>query len=57
MPVIASGGMGRLQDFVDVVNEGSADAVAMAYTLHYNKYSVADIKNYAAKNNINVREA
>lgn len=56
IPVIACGGMGKPQDLVDAVIQGDADAVASAYALHYNRCSVADIKNCALKNDINVRE-
>jgi len=44
IPVIASGGMGCLEDFIDVVNNGKADAVAVAHVLHYNKCTVDDIR-------------
>jgi cyclase len=36
VPVIAGGGAGRLQDVVDVIAQGKADAVALASILHYN---------------------
>lgn len=55
IPVIASGGMGKSTDFVDVVKQGGADAVALASVLHYNKLTVTDIKNAALKEGINVR--
>lgn len=55
IPVIASGGMGILDHFEKVVNQGRADAVAMAHVLHYNKLSVADIRREALVNNILVR--
>ena len=35
IPVIAHGGAGKLGDFVDVINEGGVDAVAIASVLHY----------------------
>jgi len=40
IPLIAGGGMGKLADLVEVVNEGCADAVAMAHVLHYGKLTV-----------------
>jgi cyclase len=55
VPVIASGGMGTVQDFVDVVIESHADAVAIADVLHYNRLELAQIKNEAFKKNIHVR--
>ena len=36
VPVIASGGAGRVQHVIEVVREGGADAVSMASILHYN---------------------
>lgn len=55
IPVIASGGMGKVSDFSDVVIKGEADAVAVGSVLHYNKLTVTDIKNEALKEGINVR--
>lgn len=55
IPVIACGGMGQPRDFTDAVNVGHADAVAAASVLHYNQYSVKEIKNEALEKNINVR--
>ncbi|HAU2056498.1 TPA: glycosyl amidation-associated protein WbuZ, partial [Legionella pneumophila] len=37
IPVIASGGMGKLEDLTEVVCESKADAVAMADVLHYKR--------------------
>lgn len=56
IPVIASGGMGCVQDLVDVVNDGAADAVSMAAVLHYNKLSIPEIKEGAAAAGIAVRK-
>lgn len=55
IPVIASGGMGTPQDLVSVVQEGYADAVAMADVLHYGRFSVADIRQTALSAQIPVR--
>lgn len=55
IPVIASGGMGKPEDLVEVVKEGHSDAVAMADILHYNRYSLSDIKSCATNNSIQVR--
>lgn len=55
VPVIASGGMGHLQDFVAVVNEGKADAVAIADVLHYGRFTIQEIKKHAMENRIGVR--
>lgn len=55
IPVIASGGMGAPQDLVRVVQDGTADAVAMAHVLHYKKYSLTEIRDAAIKAGIHVR--
>jgi len=44
IPVIASGGAGTPQDFVDVLTEGRADAALAASVFHYGKYTVGDLK-------------
>lgn len=55
IPVIASGGMGTPEHLVQVVQEGLADAVAMADILHYNRSSLPQIRAAAQAANINVR--
>ena len=55
VPVIASGGMGQLDDMVDVVARGDADAVAMADILHYNRASIGEVREVARRAGINVR--
>lgn len=44
VPVIASGGMGKPEDLVEVVCEGGADAVAMADILHYKRAEIGQIR-------------
>ena len=44
VPVIASGGMGKVEDLVEVVNTCNVDAVAMANVLHKNILTIKDIK-------------
>lgn len=55
VPVIASGGMGKVEDVVDVVSGGGADAVAMADILHYGRASIADVRETARAAGIHVR--
>ena len=55
VPVIASGGMGKPEDFLTVVNEGCADAVAMADILHYKRAEIGDIRTAAEKAGLDVR--
>jgi len=47
--------MGTPDDFVKVVTEGGADAVAMAHVLHYRKSSLAEIRAAARDADIHVR--
>ncbi len=55
IPVIASGGMGSMDDFKHCVLDGHADAVAIAHMLHYKKTTVADVKSFALSHQIPVR--
>lgn len=55
IPVIASGGMGKVEDLVSVVTLGKADAVAMADVLHYKRLNLSEIRRYATNNGIQVR--
>jgi cyclase len=56
IPVIASGGMGHPDHLVAAVREASADAVAMADVLHYNRFSIASIREVAAAAGIPIRQ-
>ena len=55
IPVIASGGVGSLQDLVDGITIGKADAVLAASVFHYGEFSVRQAKEYMAQRNIEVR--
>jgi cyclase len=44
VPVIASGGVGRLDHLVDGVVEGGADAVLAASIFHFGEHTVAEAK-------------
>jgi imidazole glycerol-phosphate synthase subunit HisF len=55
VPLIASGGMGKPGDLVDVVREGGADAVAMADILHYRRSEVGAIRAVAMAEGLGVR--
>ncbi|HEX4167926.1 MAG TPA: imidazole glycerol phosphate synthase subunit HisF [Bryobacteraceae bacterium] len=57
IPIIASGGAGTPQDFVEVLTTGHADAALAASVFHYGKYSVMDLKNALKQANIPVRPA
>ena len=56
IPVIASGGMGTIKDGVEVIQDSSADAVAIANVLHYKKLSIAEIRKVFKENGINIRD-
>jgi cyclase len=55
VPVIASGGMGKVDDLVAVVHEAEADAVAMADILHYQRSTIGDIRGAARAAGIAMR--
>jgi cyclase len=55
VPVIASGGMGVAEHFVEAVRIGRADAVAMADVLHYNRTRIPAIRAAAREAGISVR--
>ncbi len=55
VPVVASGGAGKLEHMSSVLLEGKADAVLAASIFHYGEFTVADVKKYLAKQNIPVR--
>lgn len=56
IPVIASGGMGSPADLAAAVQEGSADAVAMASILHFKVTTLAEIRTAAQAAGIQVRQ-
>ena len=55
IPVIASGGVGTLEHFVDGVIVGGANALLAASIFHFGEYSINDVKRYLAEQNIAVR--
>lgn len=55
VPVIASGGMGKPEDLLQVVFGGGADAVAMADILHYKRAEISDIRTLAEAAGLGVR--
>jgi len=56
VPVIASGGGGTMQHFVDVFGEASADAALAASIFHFKEISIPDLKDYLTDHNIPVRK-
>jgi cyclase len=55
IPVIASGGVGGLQDLADGVKTGHADAVLAASIFHYGHHTVQEAKRYMAEQGIPMR--
>ena len=55
VPVVASGGAGKLEHMAEVLKEGCADAVLAASIFHFGEYTVADVKRYLKGEGIHVR--
>ena len=55
VPVIASGGAGKLEDFYEVLAEGGADAVLAASVFHYKTFTIQQVKEYLRDRGIEVR--
>jgi cyclase len=55
IPVIASGGAGRVEHMAEVLTAGKADAVLAASVFHFGQYTVADVKRFLKDKGIEVR--
>lgn len=55
IPLIASGGVGNLQDLADGVLQGKADAVLAASIFHFGEYTVGEAKEFMASQGIEMR--
>lgn len=55
IPVIASGGCGKIEHFYDVLKDGMADAALAASLFHYRELSIRQVKEYLKDRNIEVR--
>jgi len=55
IPVIASGGAGKPEDFLEVLNGVCADAALAASIFHYGTYTVGDLKQFLAGHNVPIR--
>lgn len=56
IPVIASGGAGTKEHFLEALTEGHADAALAASLFHYKELEIADLKNYLSQNGVSVRK-
>lgn len=55
IPVIASGGAGTKEHFLDALTVGGADAALAASLFHYKELEILDLKNYLRENDVPVR--
>ncbi len=55
IPVIASGGGGKMEHFRDVFTQGKADAALAASVFHFNEINITELKQYLKHNDINIR--
>lgn len=55
VPVIASGGCGKLEHFYEVLKSDIADAALAASLFHYDEFTVCDVKKYLKNKNIPIR--
>ena len=55
IPIIASGGAGTIQHFVDTFHIGKADAALAASVFHFEDIEITDLKQVLSTNNIEVR--
>lgn len=55
IPVIASGGAGRLEHFYEALTEGGASAVLAASLFHFGEYKIAEVKEYLRARGVVVR--
>lgn len=55
VPVIASGGAGKMEHFYDVLTLGKADAVLAASVFHFGQFTVGQVKEYLKSRGIEVR--
>jgi cyclase len=55
IPIIASGGAGTIQHFMDTFVEGKADAALAASVFHFKEIEIKALKRELKSNNIEVR--
>lgn len=55
IPVIASGGCGKIEHFAEVFKKSEADAALAASLFHFRELTVGEVKNYLKENEIEVR--
>ena len=55
IPVIASGGCGKLEHFYEALHDGKADAALAASVFHFREFSVREVKEYLVSKGVDVR--
>ncbi len=55
LPIIASGGAGKLEHFYEAVTEGKASAVLAASVFHFGEITIREVKEYLAERGVSVR--
>ena len=55
IPIIASGGVGKIEHFYEGVTKGNANALLAASVFHFNEFSIMDVKKYLKQKNLEVR--
>ena len=55
VPVIASGGAGKLEHFYDALTDGGAEAVLAASLFHYKELEIREVKEYLNEKGVSVR--
>lgn len=55
VPVVASGGAGKLEHMAEVLLEGKADAVLAASIFHFGEFTVGDVKRFLAGKGVPIR--
>ena len=55
IPIIASSGAGKKEDFLEAFTKGKADAALAASLFHYGELKIPDLKKYLKANNVKIR--
>jgi cyclase len=55
IPVIASGGAGRLEHFYEALTDGGASAVLAASLFHFGEFQIGEVKSYLRERGVVVR--
>ena len=56
IPIIASGGAGNIQHFVDVFKDGKADAALAASVFHFGEITIKEVKDKLLEKGLSVRK-